>query len=122
MHDPNPDLRGNIVLMHDAGGDRSQTVKLLPMLIDTLRAEGYSFVPVSELGGFTRDQVMPRLPLTVMLYADRVVFLTISYLGAVPLLLLPRRHRAGHGAAAGAGRAGAVEAAAQRRRARRVAR
>ena len=68
--DPNPDARGNIILMHDSGGDRSQTVKLLPVLIDTLRAQGYSFVPVSELGGFTRDQVMPRLPLTVMLYAE----------------------------------------------------
>ena len=38
-------------------------------------------MPVSELGGFTRDQVMPPQPLTVMLYANRVVFLTFSYLG-----------------------------------------
>jgi peptidoglycan-N-acetylglucosamine deacetylase len=67
--------------MHDSGGDRSQTVKLLPVLIDRLRAEGYSFVPVSELGGLTRDQVMPKLPWTVMLYADRVVFLTLSFIG-----------------------------------------
>jgi cellulose synthase/poly-beta-1,6-N-acetylglucosamine synthase-like glycosyltransferase/peptidoglycan/xylan/chitin deacetylase (PgdA/CDA1 family) len=79
--DPNPDLRGDIVLMHDSGGDRSQTVQLLPVLIDTLRAQGYTFVPVSALAGFRRDQVMPRLPLTVMLYADRIVFLTFSYLG-----------------------------------------
>ena len=35
---------------------------------------------VSELGGFKRDEVMPRLPFTVSLYADRAVFLTISYL------------------------------------------
>jgi peptidoglycan-N-acetylglucosamine deacetylase len=80
-HDPNPDLRGNIVLMHDSGGDRSQTVKLLPVLIDRLRAEGYSFVPVSDLAGFKRNQVMPQLSPTVALYADRVVFLTLSYLG-----------------------------------------
>jgi len=83
VSDPNPDARGNIILMHDSGGDRSQTVKLLPILIDTLRAQGYSFVPVSELGGFTRDQIMPRQPLTVMLYANRVVFLTFSYLGQI---------------------------------------
>jgi peptidoglycan-N-acetylglucosamine deacetylase len=81
--DPNPDARGNIVLMHDSGGDRSQTVKLLPILIDRLRAQGYSFVPVSQLGGFTRDQIMPPQPLTVMLYANRVVFLTFSYLGQI---------------------------------------
>ena len=30
VHDPNPDLRGNIILMHDSGGDRTQTVELLP--------------------------------------------------------------------------------------------
>ena len=79
LHDPNPDLRGNIILLHDSGGDRSQTVSLLPILIDTLRAKGYNFVPVSELAGFTRDQVMPPLPLTMALYTDRVVFLTFSY-------------------------------------------
>jgi peptidoglycan-N-acetylglucosamine deacetylase len=81
IHDPNPQMRGDIILMHDSGGDRTQTIKLLPILIDQLRAEGYSFVPVSQLGGFTRDQVMPKLPLTVMLYADRLVFLTLSFIG-----------------------------------------
>ena len=74
IHDPRPELRGDVVLLHDSGGDRSQTIKLLPVLIDRLRAEGYSFVPVSELGGFSRDQVMPKLPWTVMLSADRAVF------------------------------------------------
>lgn len=48
VHDRNPDLRGNIILMHDSGGDRTQTIKLLPILIDRMRAEGYSFVPVSQ--------------------------------------------------------------------------
>jgi len=67
--------------MHDSGGDRSQTIKLLPVLIDRLRAEGYSFVPVSDLAGFKRSQVMPPLSPTIALYADRVVFLTLSYLG-----------------------------------------
>ena len=83
VHYTDPDMRGNIVLMHDSGGDRSQTVKLLPVLIDRLRAEGFSFVPVSTLAGFKRDQVMPPLPPTVALYADRVVFMTLSYLGQV---------------------------------------
>ena len=81
--DPNPDARGNIVLMHDSGGDRSQTVKLLPVLIRTMRAQGFTFVPVSALGGFTSAQIMPPQPLTVMLYANRVVFLTFSWLGQI---------------------------------------
>jgi len=80
VEDPSPYIRGNIILLHDSGGDRSQTIALLPTLIDTLRAKGYSFVPVSELGGFKRNDVMPRLPLDMSLYADRAVFLTISYL------------------------------------------
>ncbi len=35
---------GGVALMHDGGGDRSQTVAQLPGLIDRLRAQGYSFV------------------------------------------------------------------------------
>jgi cellulose synthase/poly-beta-1,6-N-acetylglucosamine synthase-like glycosyltransferase/peptidoglycan/xylan/chitin deacetylase (PgdA/CDA1 family) len=80
LHNRNPDLRGNVVLMHDSGGDRSKTLILLPRLIDALRAQGYSFVPLSQLAGFKRDDVMPRLPLTMSLYADKAVFLTLSYL------------------------------------------
>jgi cellulose synthase/poly-beta-1,6-N-acetylglucosamine synthase-like glycosyltransferase/peptidoglycan/xylan/chitin deacetylase (PgdA/CDA1 family) len=72
---------GSIILLHDAGGDRSQTIALLPKLIDTLRAKGYQFVPVSALAGFTRDQAMPHLPFTLSLLADRVVFMALSYLG-----------------------------------------
>src|SRR5438309_5041462 len=51
----------NIVLLHDSGGDRSQTVAALPILIDTLRAHGYRFVPVSELAGISPLQAVPLL-------------------------------------------------------------
>ena len=37
---------GAVVDMHDAGGDRSQTVAALPQIITQLRGEGYSFVSV----------------------------------------------------------------------------
>lgn len=40
---------GAVVLMHDGGGDRSQTVKALPTIIKNLKAAGYSFVTVDEL-------------------------------------------------------------------------
>lgn len=53
--------RGSIILMHDGGGNRAPTVAALPLLITTLRAKGYELVPVSELLGKTRDQVMPPL-------------------------------------------------------------
>jgi peptidoglycan-N-acetylglucosamine deacetylase len=81
VHSPNPDIRGNIILFHDAGGDRSETVEALPTVIDRLRAQGFKFVLVSDLAGLTRDQAMPHLSPTVALLADRVVFLTLSVLG-----------------------------------------
>jgi peptidoglycan-N-acetylglucosamine deacetylase len=54
--------RGNIVLFHDGGGDRSQTVAALPQVIDKLREKGYQIIAVPELIGKTRAEVM--LPLT----------------------------------------------------------
>jgi cellulose synthase/poly-beta-1,6-N-acetylglucosamine synthase-like glycosyltransferase/peptidoglycan/xylan/chitin deacetylase (PgdA/CDA1 family)/spore germination protein YaaH len=56
-----PQFRGSIVLLHDGGGERSATVDALPLIIDTLRARGYEFVPVSALMGKTTAQVMPAL-------------------------------------------------------------
>ena len=53
--------KGNIVLLHDGGGNRSHTVEALPQIIDGLRAKGYEFVSVSDLLGQTRAQVMPPL-------------------------------------------------------------
>lgn len=40
---------GSIVLMHDGGGNRSQTVAALPRIIHTLRRRGYRFVTVTRL-------------------------------------------------------------------------
>jgi len=54
--------KGNIILLHDGGGNRSQTVLALPQIIDTLRGQGYEFVSVPDLIGRTRAQVM--LPLS----------------------------------------------------------
>jgi peptidoglycan/xylan/chitin deacetylase (PgdA/CDA1 family)/spore germination protein YaaH/GT2 family glycosyltransferase len=50
---------GNIVLLHDAGGDRSATVKALPRIIDELRERGYRFVTIHELVGQPRSAFMP---------------------------------------------------------------
>lgn len=50
---------GNIILLHDAGGDRTATLAALRRFVPELRAKGFEFVPVSGLMGTTRDQVMP---------------------------------------------------------------
>jgi cellulose synthase/poly-beta-1,6-N-acetylglucosamine synthase-like glycosyltransferase/peptidoglycan/xylan/chitin deacetylase (PgdA/CDA1 family) len=47
---------GGIVMLHDAGGDRAETVSALPELIDGLRKRGYTFSTVSQLAGLTDAQ------------------------------------------------------------------
>ncbi|MFE1884879.1 bifunctional polysaccharide deacetylase/glycosyltransferase family 2 protein [Streptomyces diastatochromogenes] len=39
--------KGASVLFHDAGGERSQTIKALPKYIETMKAKGYTFTTVS---------------------------------------------------------------------------
>ncbi|KQN04241.1 polysaccharide deacetylase [Sphingobium sp. Leaf26] len=53
------DRSAQIILLHDSGGDRAQTVAALPRIIGALKARGYRFVPVSTLAGLTPAQVMP---------------------------------------------------------------
>jgi peptidoglycan/xylan/chitin deacetylase (PgdA/CDA1 family) len=43
---------GSIILMHDGGGPRSETLAALPHIIDALRARGFGFATVSELLGY----------------------------------------------------------------------
>lgn len=40
---------GSIVLMHDGGNDRSQTVAALPTIIQSLKNQGYQFVTVQQM-------------------------------------------------------------------------
>ncbi|MFT3864190.1 MAG: polysaccharide deacetylase family protein [Solirubrobacterales bacterium] len=48
---------GSIILMHDGGGPRDETLAALPQIIDTLRARGYGFETVSALLG---DKILYR--------------------------------------------------------------
>ena len=54
-----PDPAGGVILFHDGGGDRSQTVTALDQLLTSLQARGYQFVTVSELAGLPSDAVEP---------------------------------------------------------------
>jgi peptidoglycan/xylan/chitin deacetylase (PgdA/CDA1 family) len=51
---------GSIILLHDGGGYRGQTVSALPRIISTLRSRGYRFVTVSRLLGGRPRYVMVR--------------------------------------------------------------
>jgi cellulose synthase/poly-beta-1,6-N-acetylglucosamine synthase-like glycosyltransferase/peptidoglycan/xylan/chitin deacetylase (PgdA/CDA1 family) len=51
---------GNIIVLHDGGGDRTATVAALPILIRDLRAMGYRFVPLATMLGVEREVLMPQ--------------------------------------------------------------
>ncbi|MBS1917329.1 MAG: glycosyltransferase [Bacteroidetes bacterium] len=59
----NQDLSGNIILLHDAGGDsRAATVEALPQIIHYFKERGYTFTTVADLLGKKKDDLMPPVP------------------------------------------------------------
>ena len=52
---------GHIILMHDAGGKREETVKALPAIIQYFKSKGYQFVTTADLIGKQRADVMPAI-------------------------------------------------------------
>jgi peptidoglycan/xylan/chitin deacetylase (PgdA/CDA1 family)/spore germination protein YaaH/GT2 family glycosyltransferase len=79
-----PERSANIVLLHDGGGNRDQTVVALPQIIAQLRARGYTFVPVSQLAGLSRDAVMPEITGSdlVAVRADVAIFVLLAGLAS----------------------------------------
>jgi cellulose synthase/poly-beta-1,6-N-acetylglucosamine synthase-like glycosyltransferase/peptidoglycan/xylan/chitin deacetylase (PgdA/CDA1 family) len=77
-----PPGQGGIIMMHDAGGDRSQTVKALPLLIKKLKARGYRFVTISQLAGVPASSVELR-PGSGQRLVGRLFDLTLSLAGTL---------------------------------------
>ena len=48
---------GNVILFHDSGGDRRQTLKALDKIIPELKKQGYQFVTISELLEYQNEDV-----------------------------------------------------------------
>jgi cellulose synthase/poly-beta-1,6-N-acetylglucosamine synthase-like glycosyltransferase/peptidoglycan/xylan/chitin deacetylase (PgdA/CDA1 family) len=71
--------KGNVILLHSAGGDRRATVRALPVLVRRLQDEGYEFITVAQLIGVPREVVMPSVsPQDELLVGlDRVSFNTV---------------------------------------------
>lgn len=56
-------LSGNIILLHDAGGDgRAATVEALPRIIHYFKERGYSFTTIADLLSKKKDDLMPPVP------------------------------------------------------------
>ncbi len=91
---------GEIVLLHDGGGNRAETVRAVERLVPRLRARGYRFVLVSELAGLTRAQAEPLAPggerlrghlLVTTLGVARIVTSVLTWLLVVIALLAVAR-------------------------------
>jgi cellulose synthase/poly-beta-1,6-N-acetylglucosamine synthase-like glycosyltransferase/peptidoglycan/xylan/chitin deacetylase (PgdA/CDA1 family) len=86
-----PAGRGGVIMFHDGGGDRSQTVRALALIIPKLRAQGYSFVPLRTMLGLTRAEAEPAAPWlerargTMFLWAVELAFWLTSALGWIIL-------------------------------------
>src|SRR5438876_6950424 len=84
---------GNIILLHDGGGDRRETVRALPMIIDGIRAKGVQIVSVGDLLHKGRAEIMSPVPANErwaailsgigwrLLGAGRTVIVLIFFLG-----------------------------------------
>src|SRR5215831_14245596 len=53
---------GNIILLHDGGGDRRETVRALPMIIEGIRRKGLQIVSVADLLHKSRTDIMQPIP------------------------------------------------------------
>lgn len=101
---------GDIVLMHDGGGDRAQTVAALATLIPRLKSHGYRFATVGAAVGMSGpvqraalgDRLQGWALIKVLQTGDRAVWLlgvlmyaaaAISLLRAAVVLVAARRHR-----------------------------
>ncbi len=90
--DPHP--CGNIILLHDGGGNRSETVRAIPLIARELRARGYNLVPVSALLHKTRADVMPPIADSER-WSARINFFAFWMLGTVYFWFIPWIFRIG---------------------------
>lgn len=109
---------GNVILLHDAGGDREATIEALPRIIEHLRKRGDMFVSLSSLIDVPRTIVMPPVNNTAasrsslvaktgfrvmfaveemlwaFMIASTIIILLRSFVVAILALLHSRRRRA----------------------------
>ncbi|THU35868.1 glycosyltransferase [Niastella caeni] len=56
-------LSGNVILLHDAGGDtRNATIEALPRIISYYKKHGYQFTTIADLLGKKKAELMPAVP------------------------------------------------------------
>jgi cellulose synthase/poly-beta-1,6-N-acetylglucosamine synthase-like glycosyltransferase/peptidoglycan/xylan/chitin deacetylase (PgdA/CDA1 family) len=89
---------GAIIMMHDSGGNRSETVRALPEIIDQLRARGYRFttvtdaarLPAADVPATTAQRIVGSALVLSQQAADHAVSVLAVCLVAASVLLILR--------------------------------
>jgi spore germination protein YaaH/peptidoglycan/xylan/chitin deacetylase (PgdA/CDA1 family)/GT2 family glycosyltransferase len=55
-------IAGSIILLHDAGGNRENTVNATGKIIRYFQSQGYTFTTVADLLGKKPEEIMPTIP------------------------------------------------------------
>ena len=94
IHNPDKEdtsgVNGNIILLHDAGGDRTATVAATGKIIRFFQNRGYTFTTVANLLGKKPDDMMPPVPKGSGYYLLQINYLLaeIAYLSGAILYSL----------------------------------
>ncbi len=87
--------QGNIILLHDAGGDRRETVEALGRIIRYYKSKGFEFTTIGYLMGKSREQLMPPVPkdqgfgiIQTNMFIARAVYYFNSYFFAILIVFL----------------------------------
>ena len=89
----------NVILMHDGGGDRSQTVAALPMILEGLRNRNLEAVSIGEALGMSPAAAMPPVSVSQVNIAKGVLTATaaVASMGSVAWWLFIATTLAGFG-------------------------
>lgn len=79
-------MKGSAILLHDGPADREATVDAVDLLIPELQARGYQIVPVSELIGASRDEIMPEVKTSDLRIGFSSLYLSSLYIEAIFLV------------------------------------
>ncbi|WP_017380287.1 glycosyltransferase [Paenisporosarcina sp. TG-14] len=81
---------GDIILLHDGGGDRTATVQALPEIIEKLQSKGFTFVTVSELMDTKRDSMMPTVAKVEdpLMQSIKVALVSVASFNNIILILI----------------------------------
>ncbi|MDQ6749266.1 MAG: bifunctional polysaccharide deacetylase/glycosyltransferase family 2 protein [Actinomycetota bacterium] len=84
---------GGVIMLHDGGGNRAQTVATLARLIPSLRSRGFQFVSLAQLAGVRESALSPVAARgqhgrgQVFSWSVRLAFLLVGILSAAVLLV-----------------------------------